>query len=435
MAETIILGAGISGISASYHLGLKGIKSIILEKDDDWAGLCGNFKIDGFRFDKAIHLSFTENEYVKKIFSNSTDYIVHKPNSSNFYSGFWTKHPLQNNLYPLPTAVKVKVIADFVKNQALDRNVVNYEDWLKAQYGDYFAEEFPMRYTRKYWRCEARELTTSWVGNRMYKPNIEEVLQGALSEDTPNTYYAKEMRYPKKGGYKSFLNKMAKQCNISTEFDVVEIDTKQKLIKFANGEFQTYEYLISTIPLPEYANLIKNLPSRVKSACDDLQYTSVGLVSVGLRNQNEKYPLKNNLWFYIYDEDILAARCYSPSAKSPDNAPKGCYSYQFEIYFNEKQEINNDIEQIKNKTLEAAQKMGLFDLDDVLISDYRILKYGNVIFNKSMEKNRGLVLNYLNSESIHTAGRFGEWDYLWSDQSLLSGKRAAQIVVNNMSEV
>lgn len=60
-----ILGAGISGISAAYHLKERGIDSVIFEKDSDWGGLCGNFEFNGFKFDKAIHLSFTEDEYVK----------------------------------------------------------------------------------------------------------------------------------------------------------------------------------------------------------------------------------------------------------------------------------------------------------------------------------------------------------------------------------
>lgn len=32
--------------------------------------------------------------------------------------------------------------------------------------------------------------------------------------------------------------------------------------------------------------------------------------------------LKKHLWDYIYDEDILPARIYSPSEKLPDNVPK-----------------------------------------------------------------------------------------------------------------
>ena len=186
---TVILGAGISGVSAGYHLSEKGITSVIYEKDNDWGGLCGNFSIDGFRFDKAIHLSFTEDEHVKKLFSESCDYITHKPLAYNYYKGSWLKHPAQNNLQPLKLEEKIEIITDFVENKKIE--ISNYEEWLKVQYGNYFSEHFPLPYTRKYWTLDAKDLSTTWVGNRMYQPNIKEVLKGAFEEQTPNTYYAK----------------------------------------------------------------------------------------------------------------------------------------------------------------------------------------------------------------------------------------------------
>lgn len=39
--ETIILGSGISGISAGYHLLNASEPVVIYEKDGDWGGLCG----------------------------------------------------------------------------------------------------------------------------------------------------------------------------------------------------------------------------------------------------------------------------------------------------------------------------------------------------------------------------------------------------------
>ena len=36
-------------------------------------------------------------------------------------------------------------------------------------------------------------------------------------------------------------------------------------------------------------------------------------------------------------------------------------------------------------------------------------------------KNRTAVLKFLEANDILSAGRFGEWDYYWSDQSLISG--------------
>ena len=66
--KNIILGGGISGIASSYHLKNNNIDSIILEKNASWGGLLDNFIIDGFRFDKFIHLSFAKDQFVNDIF-------------------------------------------------------------------------------------------------------------------------------------------------------------------------------------------------------------------------------------------------------------------------------------------------------------------------------------------------------------------------------
>jgi len=414
---TVILGAGISGISASYHLNQKDIDNIIFEKDNDWGGLCGNFEIDGFRFDKAIHLSFTQTNHVKELFSKSCEYITHKPFAYNYYKERWLKHPAQNNLESLSLNEKIEIISDFVENSNKKENIENYEDWLKAQYGNYFSENFPISYTRKYWALEAKELSTTWVGNRMYQPNIKEVLKGAFEKKTPNTYYASEMRYPAKGGYRSFLNYMRKDCDIRVDKRVIEIDTKNKIVYFEDNTTQNYDDLISSIPLPEYKNLIKDMPNEVKYACDKLKYTSVALVSIGLNKPN----IPKYLWFYIYDEDILASRCYSPSIKSPDNVPKGCSSLQFEIYFSKDKPLDLSYDELIEHIIEKSEKMNVFKKEDITMKDCRVLEYGNVVFYHGMEDDRKIVLDYLNNLNIKTVGRFGKWEYLWSDQSLMSG--------------
>lgn len=415
---TIILGAGISGISASYHLNQNGIKNIVFEKDDNWGGLCGNFKVDGFRFDKAIHLSFTNNKYVKDLFLSSCEYITHKPLAYNYYKGRWLKHPAQNNLEPLDLREKIDAISDFVENYNKKENFANYEEWLRAQYGNYFSEHFPLPYTKKYWTLEAKDLSVSWVGNRMYQPNIKEVLRGAFEKETPNTYYADEMRYPTRGGYKSFLKYIRKDCDIRLNKQVVDIDVKNKVVFFEDNGSEKYDDLISSIPLPEYGKLIKDMPVGIKKACAKLMYTSIALVSVGLNKIN----IPRHLWFYIYDEDVLAARCYSPSMKSADNAPEGCSSFQFEIYFSKvKSLMLSEDKLVEHIIKKACKKMHIFNENDIVVKDCRILEYGNIIFYQDMEKDRKIVLDYLEQIGIKPIGRFGRWEYLWSDQSLLDG--------------
>ena len=69
-----------------------------------------------------------------------------------------------------------------------------------------------------------------------------------------------------------------------------------------------------------------------------------------------------------------------------------------------------------------GERMKLFDANDVDVSDYCEVKYANVVFDHNRNKNLTVVHNYLDKIGIKYIGRFGEWDYLWSGQSLLSGK-------------
>ena len=58
--QIVILGAGAAGLGANYSLKQKGYNPIVLEKDETYGGLCGNFMIAGFRFDRFVHFDFTQ---------------------------------------------------------------------------------------------------------------------------------------------------------------------------------------------------------------------------------------------------------------------------------------------------------------------------------------------------------------------------------------
>lgn len=428
---------GVSGLSAAYHLNQKypSANIIIYEKTNDWGGLCGGFYVDSpqgqFWFDNAVHLSFTTDSYVQEVFHASSKPLRHTPDPTNFYQNFWVKHPAQNNLYALPTAMKVKVIKDMLQNPHKSENLTNFEQWLKAQYGAFFTEHFSNLYTRKYWTLESRDLSTNpvFVGTRFYIPDIEEVLFGAMSEDTPITYYAKEMRYPESGQYRSFFKSLTTHIHIAYHKEIIQINPESQEITCKDGSTTHYDKLISTLPLPFMANIITNAPQSVKQSASNLHATSVAIVSFGFN----KSDIAKNLWFYVYDEDKLFARVYSPSRKSPNNAPKGCSSLQAEIYFSNLKPLETMIEHqgdmssfLIAHTKQKFARMGICKDEDIICEDCRILPFGNVIFTHGMEKHRQIVLDFLASQGIISCGRFGEWDYLWSDQSFLSGKRAAE---------
>lgn len=394
-----------------------GEESVILEKSNTFGGLCGNFDINGFRFDRFVHLSFSNIEKANSVILK-TRYIKHIPNPANLYNRIWIKHPAQNNLYPLPHEEKQRIIHDFKNRRPIDaignQTEMTYEDWLRYQFGDYFAEHFPMAYTRKYWMKEARDLRTEWIGNRIYRPSIDEVIAGCEHEQTAITYYAKEMRYPATGGFSSFFQSLADEADIRYNIEIVSIDPKTKTVTDSMGCTYPYKRLISSVPLPEVIGMIDDVPDSVRNAIGKLECTSGYHVSIALKSKN----IPPYIWWYIYDDDILASRVYSPSLKSPDNAPAGCSSLQMEIYCNEGAYT---IQQLLNGTVRKLVESKIIDEKDIMFTHIEFEKYANVIFSNSIYESRKIVRDYLSSLTIDTIGRFGEWDYLWSDQSLMSG--------------
>ena len=419
---TIILGSGISGISAGYHLEKAGEPVVIYEKDSDWGGLCGNFTIDGFRFDRFVHFTFTDDPYIKGIFQKSSPLYDHPSISTNYYKGYWLKHPAQNNLAPLPTEDKVQIIKGFINRKEKPvEQISDYEEWLRVQFGDYFAENFPFKYTRKYWGLEPKELETKWVGNRMHSPDLDEVLRGAFEVQDKNFYYTKYMRYPKKGGFRSILDDCRKGLDIRFNKEVIKIDPKDKVVTFKDGTTQNYTRLISSLPLPEIVKMIDGIPSEVVKAGESLHNTCGYMISLGFKRPDvAKY-----LWFYIYDEDILSSRVYSPSMKSPDNVPEGCSSLQAEVFFDCKADIPKPEIVLKN-TIEKLSKMGLFTEDEIVVKDIRFEKYANVTFDKAIYTNRQIVLDYLQSQGIESIGRFGKWEYMWTFQAFADGMKCVK---------
>ena len=424
---TLVLGSGIAGISAGCHLKTQGEQVVIFERNSDWGGLCGNFTIDGFRFDKFVHFTFAPDEYTKNIFENSSPTYAHPSISYNYYNGYWLKHPAQNNLAPLPTDEKVEIIKGFVNRKHTEvEDIQNYEEWLRVQYGDYFAEHFPLKYTRKYWGDEANELETKWVGNRMHSPDLEEVLRGAFEVQDKNFYYTNYMKYPKKGGFRSILNTSREGLDIRFNKEVCAIDTANKIVKFKDGTTAVYTRLISSLPLPEIVKMLDNVPEEVKNATENLMHTSGYMVSLGFN----KPDIAKYLWFYIYDEDILPSRVYSPNLKSPDNVPEGCSSLQAEIFFSNKAEIPAADKVLEN-TINKLIEMGIFKEEDLIVKDIRFEKYANVIFDKDIYKNRAAVLDYLKSKGIESIGRFGKWEYMWTHQAFEDGRRTSNSYAAN----
>ncbi|MEL7453630.1 MAG: FAD-dependent oxidoreductase, partial [Pseudomonadota bacterium] len=265
-----ILGAGCAGFGASHKLWEAGIEPVIYEARDHYGGHTSTVAhADGFVFDEGPHISFTKNERIQKLFAESVggQYEAFPSNVNNYWKGHWIKHPAQVNLAGLPQDLLVACLKDFIHAKHTEfGEIKHYEDWLLAAFGETFAKTFPGEYTKKYHTTEAKNLTTDWLGPRLYQPDLEEVLNGALSSNTADVHYIPNFRYPTHGGFVSYLDMFAKRSTIHLDHRVTEIDMAEHKLSFANGGTASFEALISSIPLPALIPLIKDAPQEVRDA-------------------------------------------------------------------------------------------------------------------------------------------------------------------------
>lgn len=423
-----ILGTGMAGFGAAYRLHAEGIRPVLYDKNPYRGGHTASFRHDGgWVFDVGPHISFTKDERIQQLFAENVQqqYETIQINLNNYWQGYWPRHPVQLHLHGLPEDLIVKVIADFTAEQhAPERPIANYADWLYASFGKTFAETFPMQYTRKYHLTTAENMSTDWLGPRIYRPSLEEVLRGALSSSAPHTHYITHFRYPKQGGFTSYLEPFVGLGDLKLRHEVVGLDPRAKELTFANGARVAYDGVVSSIPLPDLVPMIAGAPRDVVDAAGTLACSTCVLVNVGL----DREDLSPAHMTYFYDQDICFTRLSFPHMLSRNNVPPGAGSIQAEVYFSKKyRPLTTTPESQIEPVIADLRKCGLIrDTDRILFTNAMVVPYANVIFDLDRAAAVATVHGYLDDVGVAYCGRYGDWGYMWTDESFISGERAAE---------
>jgi protoporphyrinogen oxidase len=428
MPNIVVLGSGMAGFGAAYRLHQEGIAPVMYDKNGYYGGHTMSFRYEsGFLFDIGPHISFTKDTRIQELLAESVGgrYETLQINLNNYWHGYWPTHPVQLHLQGLPEETIVKVISDFVEERsAPERPIRNYEDWLYASFGKTFAESFPMQYTRKYHTTTADNMTTDWLGPRIYRPSLEEVLRGALSASAPQVHYITHFRYPSDGGFRLYLNKFVPMGNIKLEHELISVDPRARELTFSNGLVTQYDSLVSSVPLPDMIHMIQGAPDDVVEASRKLACSTCVLVNIGINRAD----ISNAHMTYFYDEDICFTRLSFPHMLSSHNAPPGTGNIQAEVYFSEKYKpFSGKAEDWIDPVIRDLKKVGLVrEEDEILCRKAMLLRYANIIFDLERADALKTVHGYLDDIGIAYCGRYGDWGYMWTDESFISGERAAE---------
>ena len=434
MRPIAVLGTGMAGFGAANLLHEAGAPTVCFDRNPYIGGHTYSFRYpSGFVFDEGGHISFTKNERVRELLASNIEGRHEEPQLKidNYWRGHRITHPVQCNLQGLPVDLVVDVIKDFVAVH--DAPLVpqpNYAEWLLQAYGRKFAETFPMVYGRKYHTVEMDELTTDWIGPRMYRPTVEEVVHGAIAGQRASVHYVDTFRYPSVGGFLSYLEPFASVLDIRLDHAVAAIDPRARVLRFLNGQQVAYERVISSIPLPELVPLIDGVPDHVLRACRLLAFTTAVLVNLGI----DRDDISETHITYFYDEDIIFSRVNLPYMFSPHNAPPGTGSIQAEVYFSAKyRPLEDSPESLIQPAIADLTRCGFLRQDDRILLQHAVVnRYANVIYDHDRAPALEVVHGFLDDVGIDYCGRYGNWGHEWTDEAFVSGEEVAARVLGEL---
>jgi len=434
MSNIIILGTGMAGFGATYQLKNQGLRSVMYDKNPYQGGRTASHNYDSsFIFDEGPHVSFTGDKRIQEILAQSVDqkYETRETRVNNYWNGYWIKHPAQCNLYGLPPKLVVDILVDFInKNNKGHDPIKNYSEWLIANFGKTFAETFPMEYTLKFHTTSASNMSTDWLGPRLYTPSLEEMLYGSISPNTQSYHYCTQFRYPEKNGFVSYLNLISKLAEVKLNHRLVRLDPRTRELYFENKTVVGYDALISSIPLPDLIPMISGTPSDVIEASEKLACSSCILVNIGINREK----ISEAQWSYFYDKDIVFTRLSFPQMMSHNNVPVGMGSIQAEVYFSKKyRPLERKPEEYIQPVIADLRRCGLIHKEDeVVFRNAAFINYANVIYDLERADALAIVHGYLDDIGINYCGRYGDWGYLWTDESFKSGENAAQKLLDRL---
>jgi protoporphyrinogen oxidase len=426
-----VLGTGMAGLGAGHVLAAAGVPFVCYDRTPYYGGHTRSFRYEsGFVFDEGGHISFTKNQRIRDLLANNVGgrYEEVQAKIDNYWRGHRITHPVQCNLRGLPPELIVSTIKDFVAAQQTPQPAKpNYAEWLLHTYGKTFAETFPMVYGHKYHTTTMDQLTTDWIGPRMYRPTLDEMVHGAVAGQNASKHYVDGFRYPTFGGFVSYLEAFAKRFELRLDHRLSGLDPKGRVLRFANGRSAPYERVISSIPLPELIPLIDGVPRDVLDASRKLAFTTAVLVNLGINRAD----LSETHITYFYDEDIVFSRINLPHMFSANNAPPGSGTIQAEVYFSDKyRPFSGRPDALIEPVIDGLRRCGFIrNTDSIPLKDAVVSRYANVIYDHDRATALATVHGFLRDVGIAFCGRYGNWDHAWTDEAFISGEEAAAKVL------
>ncbi len=436
-----IIGAGPCGLGAARELSRLGHDDFVIYERSQHVGGLASSVVDpaGFTWDHGGHVVFSHFGEFDRLLQEALGDEVYEHDRSSYIrvAGRWVPYPFQNNLRHLPPKEALECLIGLIKAPGGNPDM-DFSSWMEAVFGAGITRHFMRPYNFKVWATPAERMSARWIGERVSVVDYERALRSILFEEDdvswgPNNRFL----FPMVGGTGEIYRRVALRFadRIRLGHELVALDPEAKLLRFTNGRTDTYDHLISTMPLDLLVARIEGAPERIRQEAAALTHNSVYMVGIGYEQ-----PLKDDRsWLYFPEDNAPFYRATNFAKYSPANVPDAdtarYSSYMTEVSFSPwKHEPRQGLEERVERGLRAAGVVS--GRPKVVSAHVETIPYGYPV--PTLERDRILrtVQPWLMEHDIYSRGRFGAWRYEAGnmDHAVKMGIDAARRIIADKPE-
>jgi protoporphyrinogen oxidase len=299
-----VLGAGPMGLAVAYQLAKDGHEPVIFEADDRVGGMTATFDFNGMEIERYYHFHCISDHAFLAMLDELN--IAHKMHWVETKMGYWYQNRLQawGNPLALLSFKGLGWVAKFrygllaflstKRDNWKPLDHVEASAWIRRWVG---AEAYEVLWRRLFdykFYDYVGNLSAAWIWSR-----IRRIGRSRYS------LFKEKLGYLE-GGSKTLLNTMQNAIEqnggvfrLKCPVTKVVMDKYQVMGIEAAGQFEAFDKVISTIPLPYVPRLMPDLPADVLAKFQALKNIAVVCVIVKLTK-----ALTENFWLNTNDPDM-----------------------------------------------------------------------------------------------------------------------------------
>jgi len=427
--DILVAGAGIAGCAASQALQAAGADYLLLEKNVEPGGLTRSISIGEAHFDYTGHFMHlaqcTSPAALPFAHQNDDDWMLISRKSMVFVEGGMAPAPFQYNLFYLPEDIRKRCIEGF-HGRPETGEARSFKEYLLSGFGEGICQYFLFPYNEKIMACSLDDLSVDAVKRFFPAPDRERIENG-YNQGGANTDagYNSQFWYPKHQGIGLLAQGLARGLkNLLTTCPVEGIDLDAHRVYTPSGIIR-YERLIPSIPLKTLCMLTTH--PVLCSLADSLRHTRVLCLNLLIQGSMPE-TFQGCHWIYVPQRDIPFYRLGIYSHIAPHIHPKGMTALYVEV---------------ASAHGATAPVMGTF-LDDIFSSLERLgwvhrsqcatitanwIECAYVHFDHPRKRTVSEIIGILDEHEVHPIGRYGLWDYISMEDTILSGVETARMLI------